>query len=180
MVAANLAPYANLFFFPGVARSRICRQSAKYDPIVPSTLFLAHFLPDGPPRSQRNALASLALGGNGIWGDLASLEEADMAFWTEMIKKYKKVAESATLSYPIAKGYIGSSPEVYEKINEEDGKGFVAFFTKEKGVFTHVTRKLARGTVSVDGANAVEELEGGRVKVTVELDADDARLVFFN
>ena len=37
----------NVFFYPGAARPQICRQSAGYDPYVPSVLFLTHFFPHG-------------------------------------------------------------------------------------------------------------------------------------
>ncbi len=69
----------NVFFYPGPARPRICRQGFKYDPVIPSILFLTHYLPDPPELSQHNSLASLALGGNGLWGDLRGLSEADIA-----------------------------------------------------------------------------------------------------
>lgn len=58
----------NVFFFPGAARSRVCRKSILFDRLIPSVLFLTHFLPDKPLLSQQNALASMLLGGNGIWG----------------------------------------------------------------------------------------------------------------
>ncbi|MDR1638112.1 MAG: alpha-galactosidase [Clostridiales bacterium] len=180
MLAVNLDPYTNMFFFPGAARSRLCRQGAKYDGLVPSTLFLTHFLPDKPAISQRNALASLVLGGNGIWGDLVSLDDVDVKAFAENLAHYKLSADSATQSYPISRGYIGSSPEIYEKLNEEDGLGFVAFFAKAKGVYTHVTRKLNNGACGkIIGADAAEEAEGGRIKLTVKLEADDARIVYF-
>ena len=36
----------NVFFFPGAARARVCRQGIRYDSLIPSILFLTHFLPD--------------------------------------------------------------------------------------------------------------------------------------
>ena len=106
-VAANLWPYTNIFFFPGPARSRICRHGLKFDSFVPSVLFMTHYLPDPPQSSQHNSLASLMLGGNGIWGDLLSLSEEDIKFFSETLGKYKKVAEYVTRSYPKVKGFIG-------------------------------------------------------------------------
>ena len=178
-LAVNLNPWTNVFFFPGPARSRFCRQGVKYDFFVPSVLFLTHFLPDGPRLSQNNSLASLLLGGNGIWGDLPALSEEDIMFFRDALDKYKKVGEAVVASYPVIKGFVGSSPEIYEKISPEVGQGIVCFFTKAKGTFTHITRPLKQDRpVVVDGADSYELLAGGKIKLAVTLEENDARVVF--
>ena len=75
----------NVFFYPGPARPRICRTGARYDNLIPSVLFLTHYLPDAPRLSQRNSIASLVLGGNGLWGDLPALAGEDVAFLSQQI-----------------------------------------------------------------------------------------------
>ena len=80
----------NVFFHPGAARARVCRQGVKYDSFVPSILFLTHFLPDSPEFSQWNSLCSLMLGANGIWGDLLELQEDDIRRFSDTLHKYKK------------------------------------------------------------------------------------------
>src|SRR5207248_4223641 len=114
---------------PGPARPRICRQGIKYDGIIPSVLFMTHHLTDAPALSQRNSLASMMLGGNGLWGDLLDLSEGDMALLSEHVSHYKRVAEGATGAYPRVRGFAGSSPEIYEKIDPETATGLIAFFT---------------------------------------------------
>ncbi|MBC8075277.1 MAG: alpha-galactosidase, partial [Chloroflexales bacterium] len=72
--SVNMEPDTiNVFFYPGAARPRVCRTGARYDAIIPSILFLTHYLPDAPALAQRNSLAALMLGCNCIWGDLVGL-----------------------------------------------------------------------------------------------------------
>ena len=59
-------------------------------------------------------MASLALGGNGIWGFLGEMDEEGVKKWSGFIAKYKRVREDAVLSYPLRKGKLGNCPEVHE------------------------------------------------------------------
>jgi alpha-galactosidase len=169
----------NVFFHPGPARSRICRQGLKYDRFVPSNLFLTHFLPDSPALSQRNSLASLMLGGNGLWGELLNLSREDIALLHDALAKYKMISWNVALSCPKTKGFIGSSPEIYEKIDYMETKGIICFFTKIAGTFTHVTSPIDAGRLKcVEGADRYELTSSGRLKITVSLEQDDARIVY--
>ncbi len=169
----------NVFFYPGPARPRICRQGYKYDPVIPSILFLTHYLPDAPELSQHNSLASLVLGGNGLWGDLRGLSEADIALISSFLSDYKRVAEAVVRASPSVRGFAGSSPEVHEKIDPETASGLVAFFTVTPGEFTHLTQPLNLERLGeVKGAEAWEKTEDGRLRLTVRLGRDEARVVF--
>lgn len=169
----------NAFFYPGSARSRICRQGTKYDNLIPSILFLTHYLPDGPPNSQRNALASLVLGGNGIWGDLVSLSPEDIALLSEYIMDYKRVAPAVTRAYPRQIGFAGSSPEIHEKIDLIAAAGLVAFFTVTSATITHITQPLqSEHLLTVKNADAWQILPSGRVKITVHLERNGAQIVY--
>lgn len=169
----------NVFFYPGPARPRICRQGAKYDPYIPSILFLTHYLPDGPLLAQANSMAALALGGNGWWGDLLALSEEEVAYLGEQADLYKRVAEAATRAYPRVTGFAGSSPEIHEKLDPHTGSGLVAFFTVTPGHMVHYTRPLVTQPREVVGADAWEATEDGRMKLTVDLERDGARVVYF-
>ena len=169
----------NVFFHPGAARARVCRQGTKYDSFLPSILFLTHFLPDGPARSQRNSLASLVLGGNGIWGDLSILTDEDILLFQRGLANYKKVANFATACNTHIKGFIGSSPEIHDKVDVENAKGFVCFFTRTAGTFEYLTRRINRGNhTCVEGADSFEWTAGNNLKLTVCLETNDARVVF--
>lgn len=175
----HFEPWTNIYFYPGPARSKICRQAIKFDPLVPSVLFLTHYLPDKPRLSQNNALASIVLGGNGIWGDLLALDGEDIRFFGEALDKYRKVADSVTRSNPRVKGFIGSSPEIYEKIDTEKSQGVVCFFTRAAAEYRHVTQKIDPDRFShVDGADHWELTPDHRLIITVKLGRDDARCVF--
>lgn len=175
----RIDPWTNIFFYPGAARPRFCRQGVRYDAFMPSILFLTHYLPDAPRYSQNNSLASLVLGGNGIWGDLLSLTEEDIRFFSENLACYKQVADAVTGSYPRVKGFIGTSPEIHEKIDPEQGKGIVCFFTHAEATYTHITQKIDREAFAgVIGADTWELTPDGRLKITVTLAKDDARVVY--
>lgn len=169
----------NVFFFPGPARSRVCRRSVLFDRMIPSILFLVHFLPDKPRASQQNAVASLMLGGNGVWGDLFALDEADFALFAELTSRYKRVAEDVTRAYPRVRGQIGGSPEIYEKLNPETGRGIVVFFTRSPAQARHVTAPLPDAARrSVYGADRVEHTPAGSLVLHLSLPADGAAVVF--
>lgn len=169
----------NVFFYPGPARPRVCRQGIKYDPLIPSILFLTHYLPDPPRLSQRNSLAALVLGGSGWWGDLPALPEEDLTYLGEQIALYKRVGEGITRAFPRVQGFPGASPEIYEKITPELCSGAVVFFTHTHGTVTHITQPLNLEKLEdVVGADAWERVEGGRLRITVTLEKDDARVVF--
>jgi alpha-galactosidase len=175
----GIAPYMNMFFYPGPARARVCRRGSLFDVVVPSNLYLIHYLPDGPELSMRNSLASLVLGGNGIWGDLPALGEKEVRFWAENLADYKRVAAAASRAYPVMRGFVGASPEIHEKIDPVTGKGFVSFFTVTEGEFTHLTQPANfAGLSAVKGADHWEATPDGRIKITVKLGRDDARVVF--
>jgi len=169
----------NAFFYPGPARPRICRTGARFDELIPSVLFLTHYLPDSPKLSQYNSLASLMLGGNGIWGDLLSLSVEDIHILADQIALYKQVRASVTQAYPRRQGFAGSSPEIHEKIDPTVSTGLVAIFTVTPGVITHITQPLnVERLGNVVGADSWEIVEGKRLKITVALIRDGARLVF--
>jgi alpha-galactosidase len=170
----------NVFFYPGAARSQICRASSMFDKIVPSVLFLTHSLPDGSLTARDNAAASLVLGGNGLWGDLVGLTEEEVSYWNTFLTNYKKVRESVAAAYPITVGRIGGTPEIHEKLSASKGEGVVVFFTAgAAGVFTHTTQCLSKKPSEIIGADNVKYNENGSVELTVRLQGDGARTVFF-
>jgi len=175
----GINPWMNMFFYPGPARPRVCRRGSSYDFILPSSLFLIHYLPDGPALSRENSLASLVLGGNGVWGDLPALQPDELAFWRGSLADYKFVLPAAARVPARPRGFIGSSPEIYEKIDPQSGVGLISLFTVNAAEVVHVTQPLARPPAAVKGADAWETLPDGRVKVVVSLPRDGARVVFF-
>ena len=169
----------NVFFYPGAARPQICRQAARFDPYIPSVLFLTHFFPHGPELGRKNSMAAFALGGNGIWGFLQEMDEEGIRDWAQFITEYKKVREDVTAAYPVKSGVQGASPEIYEKINPANGRGIVVFFTHGAGSFTYVTQPLKVQPAKIKGADQVTYQENGRIRLDVKLEEDEAAVVFF-
>jgi alpha-galactosidase len=175
----RLEPLTNIFFYPGAARPRFCRTGVNYDRFMPSSLFLTHYLPDGNLGARENSLASLVLGGNGIWGSLSELTSEEIAFWWDNLALYKQVRDAVTAAAARITGSTGGSPEIYEKIDPESGTGLIAFFTCNPETYTYVTGPFREGKVpKVLGADGCETLEGGYVRITVSLNRDGARTVF--
>ncbi len=116
----------NLFFFPGPARAWVCRTPLSYDKWVPSVLFLTHYLPDDPAANQELNIASLVLGQNGIWGDLLRLTGEGIQHFGEALTAYKQVRDAITRATLVRTGAVGGSPEVYEKIDPQTGRGVVS------------------------------------------------------
>ncbi len=170
----------NVFFYPGPARPRFCRTGVLYDEVIPSNLFLTHYLPDGPIVSQANSAASMVLGGNGIWGDLVAMTDEDVEYFAQQIRSYKKVAHAVVKSYPRVVGTIGASPEIREKIDSESGTGLVVFLTVKEGTFSHVTQPLEWTDVVVEGADEWEVTAKGQLKLTVRLGRDGAKVVYIH
>ena len=169
--------YTNLYFQPGPARNTLCRHGLQYDVFCPSILFLTHVLPDGSRLDMDNAFATLVLGGNGIWGYLAELTEAQIEYWRVGLARYKRVREAVTSASPITVGFPGSSPEIHEKLTN-DGQGIISIFTRQPGTFSHITRRL-NAPGHIDGADTIEYLSDGCVKVTVNLERNAARVITF-
>lgn len=167
----------NVFFYPGAAHPRVNRTGILYDEVIPASLFMTHYLTDGPDLARRNALAALMLGGHGLWGDLVALSEAEQDEIGAQVRRYKRAAEGAVRAAPRSYGFIGSSPEIYEKISPAEPLGVVVFFTANPGEMIHTTQPL-NGPAQVTGADAWEALPDGRLRLAVRLERNDARVVY--
>ncbi len=169
----------NIFFYPGAARSWICRTPLTFDKWIPSVLFLTHYLPDDPYENQSIAVGSLILGQNGIWGDLLKISPEGVAFFNESLGYYKQVRDDITKATIIRDGAVGGSPEVYEKISKENGKGAMVVFSSHKGSYEYVSRsKPNQKFWSTDGVDLTFDKDGfASIKVT--FDKAEAKIIFF-
>ncbi len=168
----------NVFFYPGAARPQICRSSVRYDGWIPSILFLTHQLPQGNDNDRANAAASLALGGNGIWGDLLALSPEEIGFWREYLSHYKDVRDCVTRAYPRTAGDVGGSPEIHEKLDPVRACGMVVLFAQAGGKIVHVTQPLESQPQQIIGADSYVWRPDNRLELTVELVREGAATVF--
>jgi alpha-galactosidase len=182
---------ANVLVFPGLARAVNARHTLDYDKWIPSTLFLTHYLPDDPEYSQWINIGSLILGQNGIWGDLPNISEAGVERFGATLSKYKEVRDYITKSHPIRTGTTGSSPEIHEKIWDENGRGAVVVFYNYKnawrrsadnafpGVFTYVTEHKVDTKFWANPDTDVTFDESGRAVITARFNGPGAKIVLF-
>ncbi len=182
----------NLFFYPGPARTWICRAPLGYDKWIPSVLFLTHYLPDDSypagwggknsveAENQWLAIASLVLGQNGIWGDLCAVTEAGRERFRTALGWYKQVRDDVTLASPVRSGSVGGSPEVHEKIHRATGKGVVSLFAASAGTHTYVTESVVSHSVRHNHGITVSRLPDGRAVINAVFAANEhAKVLFF-
>ena len=169
----------NIFFYPGAARTWICRTPLTFDKWIPSVLFLTHYLPDDPYENQSIAVGSLILGQNGIWGDLLKISPEGVGFFHESLGYYKQVRDDITKATILRDGAVGGSPEVYEKINKENGKGAMVVFSSHKGSYEYVSRsKPNQKYWSTEGVELKFDNEGYAV-IKVSFEKSEAKIIFF-
>ena len=180
----------NLFFFPGPARTWICRQPLTYDKWVPMNLFLTHYLPDDGATNQVNCVASLILGQNGIWGDLPAISEQGITLLGGLLGKYKQVRDDIAKASPVREGIIGGCPEIHEKINPATGRGAVVIFATNPGTYHYITQaRVDAKTWATDGVKTTQ-LPDGRCSIAATFaghmgwnndpsKADWAKIVYF-
>jgi alpha-galactosidase len=171
---------ANLFFFPGAARSWICRSPLTYDKWIPSVLFLTHYLPDLPKDSQLINAISLMLGQNGIWGDLLSLDVNSIELWKRLLSLYKQIRHDLQSARLILTGMVGGSPEIYEKI-AANGRGLVAVFANAAGTYDYVTNaeRVAEPHFATEGIEMVKQDGNGRAVIRFSFSGPSGRLILF-
>jgi alpha-galactosidase len=168
----------NLFFYPGPARTWICRTPLTYDKWLPAVLFLTHYFPDDPIASQQVNLASLVLGQNGIWGDLPRVSPEGVKFLGEALRHYKQVRDDITASSPIRSGGVGGTPEIHEKI-APSGRGTVVLFSSAAGEINYVTTARVSKEYWQTGNAHVEFDAHGRARLNVHFDRPGAVVLFF-
>lgn len=171
--------WTNMFTNPGPARTWICRAAGNYDKWFPSCLFLTHYLPDPPVSSQRMNIGSLIVNGNGIWGDLAALDERDIALFNQILGVYKRVAEEIAAAPAKIDGATATTAQKYEKIDPETGKGVVVLFgfCTRKNRVRRLLESECTGNFVVFGNGQIIQ-ENGKRYLEAEFDGADAVIVF--
>jgi alpha-galactosidase len=169
----------NIFFFPGPARGWICRTPLTYDKWLPTVLFLTHYLPDDPYENQSISIGSLILGQNGIWGDLPAISEEGVAFFGKTLGMYKQIRDDITNATMIRDGAVGGSPEVYEKINPETGKGVVVMFSSHAGSYRYITRHQPVRQLWNTRGVSVHFDDDGKATIEADFSKSEAKIIYF-
>lgn len=170
----------NIFFYPGQARGWITRTPLNLDKWLPSVLFLTHYYPDDLPAGNRlTSLASLMLGHNGIWGELSRVSSEGRTFIRLWLERYKQVRDSITISAPIVTGVVGGSPEIYEKINANNGEGIVSFFASSIGSYSYVTHHQVHKDYVASPGIRLTYTSGGHALIEFTITEPGAGIVLF-
>ena len=168
----------NLFFYPGPARTWICRQPLTYDEWIPSNLLLTHYFPDDPRSSQLVNIASLILGQNGIWGDLPKVSDAGVEWISRVLSKYKLVRQDVAESDPIVTGNTAGVYEVREKISGISNRGIVVLFSPTIGRIVYVTEHTPTQVYWATPGTQVSFDQQGHAVVESDMESG-AAIIFF-
>jgi hypothetical protein len=169
----------NIFINPGPARTWFIRSVLDYDKWIPSNLFLANYQPDDPENSQIINLASLVLGQNSVWGEILKTSPEGVALFHNILGKYRQVGDDVMAANPIHVGKPGDTPEIYEKINPETGKGVVVIFANSKGEFSYITKNQVIADCWHYEGVTVETENSGHAKINAKFEGASAAIVFF-
>jgi alpha-galactosidase len=181
----------NMFFFPGPTRPTICRSALAFDKWLPSILFLTHYFPDDSPDIQPRwcqpegltdspevNVASLILGQNGIWGDLPNLSISGKARFAEILGCYKQVRGAITQASPVRFGSLGSNPEIYEKLTNE--QGVIVIFSSRRGTYWYTTENQTGEPFWFNDNVAIKPIQHGRSLIEVTFKRPGAKIIFFH
>ncbi|ANE45657.1 hypothetical protein SY83_04355 [Paenibacillus swuensis] len=169
----------NIFFYPGPARGWITRTPLNLDKWIPSVLYLTHYYPDQPSSHQLISLATLILGHNGVWGDLSTVSDEGLDNMNFILDKYKKVRDDITSATLKLTGTVGGSPEIYEKINADTGRGVVSLFAGSPGTYSYITERPVSPIRYASEGVTVTYDQDGYARIDAEFREMGAHLVFF-
>jgi hypothetical protein len=98
--------------------------------LPPSLMNYASYPHNAPPSySSRYNVNSCLLGGRGFWGNLTSMERADLERVGGLVVKARRVAEVTSIRPPRISGPVGSSPEIYEWFDAKRALGQIIGFS---------------------------------------------------
>jgi hypothetical protein len=89
------------------------------------------------------------------------------------------VRQEITAAKIITSGEPGGSPEIYEKIDPQTGKGCVVLFASAHGTYSYITEhKVASQFWNTDGVE-VKKDQNGRAVITATFKESSAKIIFF-
>ena len=113
------------------------------------------------------------------WGDLLKISSEGVGFFHESLGYYKQVRDDITKATIIRDGAVGGSPEVYEKINRDNGKGAIVLFSSHAGSYEYVSQsKPNQKYWSTRGVNISFDKKGNAL-IKVAFDKAEAKIIFF-
>ena len=169
----------NIFIQPGPARTWFIRSVLDYDKWIPSNLFLANYQPDEPANSQMINLASMILGQNSVWGEILKTSPEGVALFHQILGKYKEVREDIVAATPVHTGKSGDTPEIFEKINPETGRGVVVIFANAKGKFSYITKHAVTHNIWRNDEVEVKVGSDDHAKIDVNFNGASAAVILF-
>lgn len=79
----------------------------------------------------------------------------------------------------IRDGAVGGSPEVYEKINPETGRGAIILFSSHAGKYSYISSAKVNNNQWKTRDTEVKLLPSGQVKIDATFNTAEAKIVFF-
>lgn len=121
----------NAVFYPHPTHSRIQRTAGLFSAFLPVGRVFGHvLLGDESPGAMASAVATAALTGMAIWGDLSRLSGSQREAVRAALLGASRARKAMLRPRTIIDGFVGSSPEIHLHIDDATGKTIL-------GVFTH-------------------------------------------
>ncbi len=102
-----------------------------YNQIIPTVLQTSATYPHQSDMygAQSYNVNTTLLGGRGFWGDLSEMTSVERDRVGDMVRIFKKVAQTIVATRPRVTGTIGSSPEIYEFLDSQQSEGAIFAFS---------------------------------------------------
>lgn len=111
---------------------------------MPTTLQTFANFPINDPtyQAQNYNVNSSLIGGRGFWGNLSRMSEIERLRVGNIVNKVKLIENEINSVYPKIIGNVGSSPEIYEFINNENSIGKIIGFSSSAIKYRHIVQNI--------------------------------------
>ncbi len=124
--------------------------------------------------SQEYKIYSALVGGYGFWGNLKKMSIDERLLANEILLRYKQIAASVVAIRPKVTGSIGSSPEIWEFIDDHNAQGQVIAFSGAVMRYTYHTAPINRDRFLGIIGHAYQLLEDNRLEFNFEFTEPDS------
>lgn len=167
----------NAVFYPHPTHSRIQRTAALFSEFLPVGRVFGHvLLGKDAVGTLESAVATAAMTGMAIWGDLSVISDGDKESVRRAFELSSGLRKGMSFPRTVIDGFIGSSPELHSHIDDLTGRRLTALFTHQPVVLREDENgsSLLSGAQRIKLSDAASESDG----LPVRLGIDGAALVW--
>jgi hypothetical protein len=165
--------YNDLSFY----RAKSIRSVANlYNQIIPTVLQTSAAYPHQSEMygAQTYNVNTTLLGGRGFWGDLSEMTSEERNRVGDVVRTFKKVAQTIVSTRPRVTGSIGSSPEIYEFLDPQKSEGAIFAFSGSALQSLYQTRPIDPDNFLCVLRNAYSLQDDGTINLQLLFPQSDA------